>query len=142
MTYNAGGSLTILSNGSLVPVGTMFSGSFTGPTTLASASAPANPTCSTCQFWYTLGGPVSGTIDQSLLTLLGLSNGPNGTGLFFSFVLGYVGPNDTLGVVEGGNISLIPDVQSTNPVPEPGTLALFGSGLIAVAGFVRRRIRA
>jgi hypothetical protein len=30
--------------------------------------------------------------------------------------------------------------MSTSPVPEPGTLVLFGSGLISIVGFARRRI--
>lgn len=32
-------------------------------------------------------------------------------------------------------------VVSLRPVPEPGTLALFGSGLIGIAGLLRRRLR-
>jgi hypothetical protein len=134
VTYDAGGSITVTSNGTLLPAGTIFSGSFTGPTTLASTGAPASPICTTCSFWYSLTGPVSGAIDPGLMALLGLSGPSAGNGLFFSFVVGFVGPDDTIGKVEGGNISVI--------VPEPGTLALFGTGLIGVAGFIRRRFKA
>jgi hypothetical protein len=135
VTYAPGGAITILSNGSLLPVSTLFSGSFSGPTTLASANAPANPLCTTCHFWYILSGAVSGTVDPALLTLLGLNNNSPSNGLLFSFMLGFDGPTDTVGQVEGGNISVV-------VVPEPGTLALFGTGLIGVAGFIRRRIKA
>ena len=133
---SSGSSLVITGNGSLPGTGaTLFSGSFVGPTTLAQTGSPKNPTCTTCNFWYTFTGPVSGTIDPGLMALLGLGNSSTGNGLFYSFVVGFVGPNDTIGNIEGGNISLV----TLSAVPEPGTLALFGTGLIAAAGFVRRR---
>ena len=135
-TYDAGGTVTVTGNGTLPGTSngaSLFSGSFTGPTTLASASAPAAPNCTTCTFWYTLSGQVAGTIDPALMTLLGLGSPNTGAGLFFSFVVGFNGANDTIGNVEGGNISVV--------VPEPGTLALFGTGLISIAGFIRRRIK-
>jgi PEP-CTERM motif-containing protein len=132
----AGSSVVISGNGGLPGTGAvLFSGSFTGPTTLTFLphGSVTNPTCTTCNFWYSLTGPVSGTIDPGLMALLGLGSSNTGNGLFFSFVVGFVGPNDTVGNIENGNISVV--------VPEPGTLALFGTGLISVAGFIRRRIK-
>lgn len=137
VTYDAAGSgILVTGNGGIPGTGAvLFSGNFVGPTTMQSISAPLNPNCTTCNFWYSLSGQVVGSLDPGLLAVLGLGNPANGSrGLFFSFIVGFNGVNDTNGNVEGGNISVI--------VPEPGTLALFGTGLISVAGFIRRRIKA
>ena len=37
---------------------------------------------------------------------------------------------------------MVVKVESITPVPEPGTLALFGTGLIGIAGLVRRKLGA
>jgi PEP-CTERM motif len=39
----------------------------------------------------------------------------------------------------GQSFMVVTDPPSTSPVPEPSTLATFGTGLFAVAGFARRR---
>lgn len=139
-TYSgSGSSLVIYGNGSLPGTGTpLFSGSFIGPTTLTliGKAVVPNPTCTSCQLWYNLAGPVGGIVDPGLMALLNMPafGTQSGQGLFFSFVVGFVGGNDVVGNVEGGTTSVV--------VPEPGTLALFGTGLIGVAGFIRRRIKA
>lgn len=47
--------------------------------------------------------------------------------------------NSRYGVLDGANIR-IPDTREV-PVPEPGSLALFGGGLISIAVWGRRRFR-
>jgi len=135
-TYAGGGPITIFGNGSLSGTGpVLFSGSFVGPTTFTSIGVPKSPNCTTCNHFYSLSGAVAGTLDPGLMALLNMPtpNPQSGQGYFFSFVVGYVGTDDTVGNIEGGNLSVV--------VPEPGTLALFGTGLIGVAGFIRRRIK-
>ena len=47
----------------------------------------------------------------------------------------FAGPNNYAGTVNDSTVSL----QAT--VPEPGTLAMFGSGLIGIAGVLRRKLK-
>ncbi|MBI3664278.1 MAG: PEP-CTERM sorting domain-containing protein [Acidobacteria bacterium] len=146
-TFGAGGLITITSNAGLTaatsgaignPV-TLFSGWFSGPTTMTQINAPnvwclANPTCAAnFNYKYTLTGPVSGNLDAAILSHFGLGSNPTANGLLITLMFGFVGPTDPLGNVEGGATSVV--------VPEPGTLALFATGLIGVAGFIRRRIK-
>jgi hypothetical protein len=68
------------------------------------------------------GGPF--TIDNTGFSFLGEFNpGPNG---------GAVGGNDISGTVTA--------TSSTTPVPEPSSLLLLGSGLLALSGFARKRL--
>ena len=69
------------------------------------------PKGSTAEVDFTIANPTSG------LTLTDLAGKTAGTSESFSFSAGQV-----------------------TPVPEPGTLALFGSGLIGVAGLIRRKL--
>lgn len=92
-----------------------------------------------------VGSYVAGTVDPILLAFLGLN--PNVTsfsGLIHfdvspapaSFALGSGRNPDgsvKVGTLGSGDLHI-------QPVPEPGTLALFGSGLLGVAGVVRRRL--
>ena len=121
-TFASGGSFTITGNGSNgLPNGTIFSGSFSGPVTWTLVTL-ANGTHN-----YTLTGSLSG-----VLTGTGASNGVTvqltvntGKGFF----------NGSVGLSSG-------DTNVSSVVPEPGTLGLLGTGLVGVAGLMRRKTKA
>jgi hypothetical protein len=137
-TFDSGGSLTITSAGTFgtatggsIPNGTvLFSGSFSGPTTMTYDHC-AGYLCSV--FWYRLDGPVTGTLDSSVMSYFGLGSSSGATGLYLSILASFSTPTDSVGVIEGSGVSVV--------VPEPGTLALFGTGLVGIAGFIRRRFK-
>lgn len=142
LDFGAGGSITIVSNAAFqaltgIAAGTtLFDGYFTGTTTLTQINFPpvsCNATClANFNYHYTLQGPVAGIIHPALTALLNLPNTNTGSGFFFSLQFGFNGPTDNIGNPEGGFVSVL--------APEPGTLALFGTGLIGLAGVLRRRL--
>lgn len=123
-TFAAGGTFTITGNGSNgLPNGTIFSGSFSGPVTWTLVTL-ANGTHN-----YTLTGNLTG-----LLTGTGSSNGVTvqltvntGKGFF----------NGSVGLSSGDT-----NISNGPVVPEPGTLGLLGTGLVGVAGLMRRKTKA
>jgi hypothetical protein len=95
-----------------------------------------------------------GTTNTSLLANLDITGGsycpPTGTGtcglgsglVNLNFLLGSSNPialDPTNGVVTGG--TLITPPKNIAVTPEPGTMLLFGSGLFALGGLLRRRMR-
>lgn len=90
-------------------------------------SIPAGTTC------FRLYGTISGTLDPALMAALGLTGGVGANGwiaqIDFTFTSN---PGMILNIAHG-------DAQVV--VPEPATLALFGTGLLGIAGLMRRRLR-
>ena len=119
-TFNAGGTFVITGNASNpLSSGTIFTGTFTGPVTWTLVTL-ANGTHN-----YTLSGALSGTWYTGA-TVFGATiqiTINTGKGFFSGSTL-----------VSSGDTNLV--------VPEPGSLTLLGTGLVCLAGVVRRKLKA
>ena len=120
-TFAAGGMFTITGNGtSGIPNGVIFNGSFTGPLTWTLV------TLSNGTHNYTLTGTLVGT----------WQNGTTVNGATVQLTI-----NTGRGLFNGQTNISSGDTNIVTTVPEPGTLGLLGTGLIAVAGIVRRKLK-
>jgi hypothetical protein len=121
-TFMSGGSFVIDGNGtSGVPSGAIFSGSFDGPVTWSLVTL-ANGTHN-----YTLSGTISGTWYNGS-TVFGAT-----VQLTINTGKGFFNGSTFLG---SGDTSI-----GASPVPEPSSLIFLCTGLIGVAGVVRRKLK-
>lgn len=120
-TFNGGGSFVITSNGSNgLPNTTLFNGTFSGPVTWTMITLANNT------HEYQLTGSFSGTWYNGT-TVYGAS-----VQLSFNTGLGFFDGSTKL---SSGNTNLV-------VTPEPGTLGLLGTGLVGLAGLLRRKMKA
>ena len=120
-TFAAGGWFTITGNGTNgVPSGTLFTGTFSGPVTWTMT------TLSNGTHNYTLTGALTG----------------NGSGYSSVGVTVQLTVNTGKGFFNGCTRISSGDTNVNVVVPEPGSLSLLGTGLIALAGTIRRKLKA
>jgi hypothetical protein len=119
-SFAGGGSFTITGNGTNgVPDGTLFTGSFSGPVT------------------WTMATLANGTHNY---TLTGIISGWNGSGAATQGVTVQLTINTGKGLFNGSTGISSGDTSGSVTVPEPGSLTLLGSGLLFLAGLVRRKL--
>ena len=119
-TFAAGGWFTITGNGTNgVPAGTLFTGTFSGPVT------------------WTMVPLSNGTHNY---TLTGALVGSTGSGLSTVGVTVQLTVNTGKGFFNGCTKISSGDTNVNVVVPEPGSLSLLGTGLIALGGMIRRKL--
>lgn len=118
-TFAAGGTFTITGNGTNgIPDGILFTGTFSGPVVWTMITLPDGT------HNYTLTGTLTGTMASGWVA--------NGVTVQLTVNTGK-GFFDYCANISSGDTNII--------VPEPGTLGLLGTGLVAIAGLARRKFK-
>jgi hypothetical protein len=121
-TFAAGGSFTIVGNGTNgIASGTLFTGTF-------SSSSPVT---------WTMATLANGTHNY---TLTGALEGTNGSGISAVGATVQLTVNTGKGFFNGCTRISSGDTNVSVVVPEPGSLSLLGTGLIALGGVIRRKL--
>ncbi len=126
-TFAAGGTINIVSNGTGgLPNGSLFNGTFSGPVTWVGSFNPTG-NGGVGAWTYTLSGQVQGTFFNGQSASGGTVQFSFDVPKGFQFGVGHP--------ARGKN-----GVTTVASVPEPGSLALLGSGIFVLGGIMRRRL--
>ena len=130
LTYAPGGTISVVSTSAMGPLAagtTLFTGTFSSNLVFKTTNPNlAFPNWTMSSSIKTLG------VNSALLAMMGLPNQGSGS---FSAVTMDISWKFAGGCLNGGDIDL-------TDTPEPGTLLLFGSGVLSIAGVLRRRLTA